>query len=578
MNGFKRTMTAVGTVVVLAAVGALTAPVASAAPGAGTKGASSPLAASAEQRAHMAGGPGAKKLTGQGPHASIFVRKDNAFIVYVDRDAGRPHRVEVRRAGTDKVVAVVDRLAEYYEESGDSLEPGRWWFQGDDQPLVLDQMADYELDVYTRDSQGKEVTTRNAGRSTYALDAKFEATTSQEEFSLDDLDTRVTGSVTAVHPRTGERLPLAGAMVRAYLGHGTADVVSDAQGKFATSVAALGSEPALYQGVVLASGDTEVRAQHPAKIRAQKTTLTLSSTGPLTARYGTNVPLRGTLTRRADDGTLKPAAGRTVVASPQPMTEIGNTNATVGADGAYTVSPRVLKPGSWKVSVDDSWVLGDGTRTATVTKITHTTKVVEEKLTATDKYGKLTISGKVTVDGYTTQQAPIELQYQNAWGGWTTRQKYVVPYNKTFTLTVSSPSGRTAAAWRVYTPGTSNIAASTGTKVIRQTRNQTALNGDRVSPRPVAKGQQLFVLATLTTTTTPGGNFGPYAGQKVRFYFRPDGSTEWKEMGTAVTRADGSVGKKFTAEKSGDWRIRFVDADAKHLASTGGTGRVTVTG
>ncbi|MER5487439.1 hypothetical protein ABT024_30090 [Streptomyces sp. NPDC002812] len=551
MNGFKKTMTAVGTAVVLTAVGALTAPAAGAAPGA---------------------------TMDYGTHAAIFARANNEFIVYADPSSGTPHRVEVRRAGTDKVVAVVDRLTEHYEESGDSLEPNRRWWQGDDQPLVLDEMGDYELDVYSRDSQGKELTSRNAGRSTYALDAEFEARTSQEEFSLDDLDTQVTGSVTAVHPRTGQRLPLAGAMVRAHLGEGKADVVSDAQGKFATSVAALGSESQLSQLVRLASGDTEVSVQHPARIRAQKTTLTLSSTAPLTARYGTNVPLRGTLTRRADDGTVKPAAGRHVIASDQPQSEAGATLGTAGADGGYTVSPRVVQPGSWQVSVRDSWLLGDGTRTATIAKVTHTTKVVEEKLVSTDKYGKLTISGKVVVDGITSQQAPIEMQYKNVYGRWSTRQTYVVPYNKTFTLTVSAPLNRQVVEWRVYTPGTTNIAPSTGTTTVRQTRNATAINGVRVRPRPVAKGQQLTVDGTLTTTATPGGNFAPYPGQKVRFSFRPDGSTVWKEMGTAVTRANGSVGKKFTAETSGEWRIRFVDADANHLASNGGEDHVYVIG
>ncbi|MET9854170.1 hypothetical protein ABZY57_14650 [Streptomyces sp. NPDC006450] len=577
MNSFKRTMTAVGTAVVLAAAGALVAPVAHAA-GAGSPGASSLSALPAEARASRTAVPGTKAEENPVADATAYPNAENEFIVSVgDRWETHPVRVEVRRAGTDKVVAVVDRLTKYSEESGDSLEPDRSWFQGDDQPLVLDTMTDYELDVYAEDRDGKELSRRNAGRFTHALDARFEARTSQQEFSLDDLDTQVTGSVTAVHPRTGERSPLAGARVRTRLGDGQADVVSDAQGKFATSVAAVGNENELAQWVYLARGETEVSVKHPARIRAQKSTLTLSSTAPLTARYGTGVPVRGTLTRRADDGTLKPAAGRGVAASEQPAAGAETAYAFAGADGSYILSPRVLRTGSWNVSVRDSWLLGDGTRTATVGKVTHTTKVVEEKLVAGDKYGKLTISGKVVVDGYTTQQAPIEIQYLTVFGTWSTRQSFVVPYNKTFTVTVGTPTKSTAKAWRVHTPGTTNIGPSTGTKAIHNTRAQTQVTDERFGPRPVATGQQLFVVGTLKTYT-PDRGFVAYPGQKVRFSFRPDGSTVWKEMGTAVTRDTGGVGKKFTAQTSGYWRIRFVDADAAHLTSTGMEGRIEVTG
>ncbi|WP_327253395.1 hypothetical protein [Streptomyces sp. NBC_01244] len=555
MNSFKRTMTAVGTAVVLTAVGAVTAP-----------------AASAAQRAVSASAPDTKALQSSVQDAYIRTR-GNQLVVYLNEGVNSyPYRVDVRRAGTDKVVAVVDDL-EAWEVNPDPAGPDQGYvYEGVNQPLVLDDMTDYELDVYAKDSQGNELTRRNAGRSTYAFDARIEAKSSQQEFSLDDLDTQVTGTVTAVHPRTGERLPLAGARVRARLGEGWADGVSDAQGKFSIPVAARGTEKTLPHTVSLADGDTELSVTAPAKIRAQKSTLTLSTTAPLTVRYGTGAPLRGKLTRRADDGTVKPAAGRTVAAS-----GIAQAQASTGADGSYTVSPRVLTTGPLNVSVDDAWLLGDGTRYATVTRITHTTMVVEEKVVATDRYGKLTISGTVRVDGYTTQQAPIEIQYKHYMGQWVTRQSFVVPFGKTFTVNVSPPSNQTTTQWRVHTPGTVNIGPSTGTVVLGPTRTLTRFSSVRVGPRPVAKGQQMFVAGTLSRKT-PSGEYAGYAGQKVRFYFRPDKSTVWQEMGTAVTRENGAVGKKFTAQTTGDWRIRFVDTDSGHLATTSSYQRLEVTG
>ncbi|MDD9378520.1 hypothetical protein M8Z33_18030 [Streptomyces sp. ZAF1911] len=561
MNSFKRTMTAVGTAVVIAAVGALAAPAAHAAPGV------APAALTAD--------PETKSVPATVEDASIRHQMNGQFHVEVERkDGSNPNlaRVEVRRAGTVKVLAVVDRFTDNYDNKGTSERwDDRSWWQGDAQPLVLDEMGDYELDVYDKNGGVR----RNAGRSTYAEQAQVEVKSSRQEFSLDALDTQVTGSVTAVHPRTGERLPLTGARLRARLGKGWADGVSDAQGRFSFSVSALGNEPSMYLSVDLASGYTKVSGYAPAKIRSQQAILTLTSTAPLTARYGTAVPVLGKLNRVADDGTVKPAAGQRVVAD-----GIARAEATTGPDGTYTLLPRVFKTGSVDVYVPGggSWVVGGGTRTATVGKITHTTKVVEEKLVATDKYGGLTFSGKVLVDGITGQQAPIQIQFQYAPGKWATRQSFTVPYNKTFTVKVTTPSSKYPSdGWRVYTPGTSNIGPSTGTKVLRQTRAQTQLTGERFGPRPVAKGQQLYVAAVLDKYTNTEG-FVPYAGQKVRYYFRPDGSTVWKEMGTSVSGANGAVSKKFTAQTSGHWRIRFVDADATHLASFSQEGRIEVKG
>ncbi|MCM1969145.1 hypothetical protein [Streptomyces sp. G1] len=561
MNSFKRTMTAVGTAVALAAVGVMTAPTANAA------------ATPAARQAALTSDPETKSVPVEVGDASIQQRANNRFVVHIEGGQNtRPYRVEVRRAGTDKIVAVVDSLT-YYDDYDEEMGYGtRHWYVGDKQPLVLDDMTDYELDVYARDHKGNELTRRNAGRSTYAIDARVEAASSRQEFSLDALTTQVTGTVTAIHPRTGERLPLTGARVRARLGDGWADGVSDAQGKFTTTVAALGTEKALTHTVALASGDTEVSVTAPSTIRAQKSLLTLTSTAPLTARYGTGVPVLGKLSRQADDGTVKPAAGQSVTAS-----GVGKGQATAGPDGSYTLLPPVFRTGSLNVAVGtSSWLIGDGTRTATVAKVTHTTKVVEEKLVSTDKYGKLTISGKVTVDGITGQQAPIEIQYQTSPGKWVTRQSFTVPYDKTFTVTVGTPSSYPSDGWRVYTPGTSNIGPSTGTKVLRQTRAETQISGMRFAPLQAVKGKQLSVSGVLRTSTPEG--LAPYAGQKVRYYFRPAGSTVWKEMGTSVSGAYGAVSMKFTAQTTGYWRIRFVDADATHLATTGREGRIEVIG
>ncbi|MCY0927335.1 hypothetical protein OTB20_14170 [Streptomyces sp. H27-H1] len=113
--------------------------------------------------------------------------------------------------------------------------------------------------------------------------------------------------------------------------------------------------------------------------------------------------------------------------------------------------------------------------------------------------------------------------------------------------------------------------------MIRPTRTETTVTDERFGPRPVAKGRQFYVSAVLNTYTRTRGSV-PCPGQKVRYYFRPDGSTVWQEMGTSVSLANGAVGKKFTAQAGGHWRIRFVDADAAHIVANGTEGRIEVTG
>ncbi|MFF3216671.1 hypothetical protein ACFYYB_39375 [Streptomyces sp. NPDC002886] len=568
MNRFKRTMTAVGTAVVLMATGAALATPATAAPAT-----AAPFG--------TAGDTGTKGLESAVPAATVHKTKDGRFIVSTswqryDGPDPTPVRVEVRRAGTDKVVAVIDRFTENFDDGGTSEGGDDWkWYEADDQPLVLDEMGDYELDVYAEDRNGKELSRRNAGRCTYALDARFQASSSRTEFSLDHLDTKVTGTVTAVHPRTGARLPLPGGKVRATLGEGAADAVSDAQGRFTVSVAALGTEEGLALTVRLTSGDTARSAKIPVTIKAQQAVLTLSTPGPFTVRYGTAVPLRGTVGRRAADGTVKAVAGVQVTAQDDGG---GGPSAlaVTGADGRFTLSPTIVRTGSWEVNAEEVWLTGGGTRTATVAKVTHTTKVVEEKLVSTTKYGKLTISGKVVVDGVTSQQAPVQIQYRSSSRHWVTAGSIVVPYGKTFTTTVSAPHGEPASTWRVYTPGTTTIGPSTGTRVIRQPRTATTLGAD-FGRRTVAKGEQLSLSGVLKTYDPVKGE-AAYGGQTVRFYFQPTGSAVWQEMGSAVSRADGSVSRKFTAQTSGVWRLRFIDADAAHLAATSGVSLIKVTG
>lgn len=95
--------------------------------------------------------------------------------------------------------------------------------------------------------------------------------------------------------------------------------------------------------------------------------------------------------------------------------------------------------------------------------------------------------------------------------------------------------------------------------------------------KPVCMGETMFVAGTLKAYGLSGYSHN-YPGRKVRSYFKPTGGTVWKEVGSSITRADGTFGAKFKAVSDGTWPVRHVDTDARHFASTSHTVYLDVRG
>lgn len=552
MKGFRTAMTVIGAAVALGIVGTAVAPVAA-------------IAAPAARAAVVVGAV---------PDAWVEVSNGTHFRVMVGDHNVAPTRVDVRPVGSDVVVATLDKFW-YESDTVGSEEPDTGWYAAHDE-LRLDGMGDYELDVYVPSDGGGVAGRKGAGRFTYALDPKLDVASDQKQFSLDDLDATATGSVTAVHPRTGERGPRAGALVSVQLGWGRSDVVSDSEGKLTTLVAAQGKESSLSLSARLEEGVQTPSAAQPVRIRPQQAALTLG--GPskgLTVRYGAEASFRGAITRVTDDGRTVAAAGRTAIAEPLKPGGLSASSVS-GADGTFAVGPRVTAAGSWKVSGQDPWLVKTPAHTATVVKVAHTTDVVEEKVVSTDRYRKMTISGKIVVDGVTTQKAPVEIQAKVGGGRWVTQKTLTVDYNKTFTTTVEVFAEFPSSPWRIYSPGTQNIGPSTAAD-LQPGRLQTRFERVRVGPKPVWKGETMFVAGTLKAYGLSHYSHN-YPGRKVRYYFKPTGGTVRKEMGSSITRADGTFGAKFKAVSDGTWRVRHVDTDAQHFASTSHTVYLDVRG
>lgn len=85
-------------------------------------------------------------------------------------------------------------------------------------------------------------------------------------------------------------------------------------------------------------------------------------------------------------------------------------------------------------------------------------------------------------------------------------------------------------------------------------RRETQIEGLKVA----REGNGVRVTGTLLRVG-PGGkvDYRPFAGQRVRIRFRPEGSSRWKTVGEAVTREDGWFSAKVRADGEGAWRAEY---------------------
>ncbi|MER5758973.1 hypothetical protein [Streptomyces sp. NPDC002082] len=446
-------------------------------------------------------------------------------------------------------------------------------------PLRLADLGQYTVDVEYQGTEGEPVLHKDEAALSYDLRPVFENVKNSNGVSLAKRDTVVSGDIKIQDPRDGSRKPFAGGTVTRRIGTVATPVTADAQGHFESKITLTGSEPVHQDHIDY--GWYHVHVDLAAELNGAKevsaTEVNVSTVGARitldsptqTGAYATRGKVSGTVTWKSPDGTYKPApAGMQI--------KVGPASATTDGSGRFTASPKFLDDKPWTVVEDSPWLSGSGPQvkvnTTAGTEFTGFTASVDKNKTVTVK--ARFDRGEIPAG---TSSLKVEVQHSaDGKTGWTTRKSLDVTTN---------PGANTPAYIESMLPypGAGHIRLRyAGTKVIhgwvtpavKVARTMTAITEFNASPEPVKRGRDITVTGKLTHADP---TWKPLAGQTVRYYFRPAGSTTWTYKTWDTTEADGTFSQTFGADMTGSWMARYEQTDATHFSAQSRVDEVIVT-
>ncbi|MCY0935161.1 hypothetical protein [Streptomyces sp. H34-S4] len=447
----------------------------------------------------------------------------------------------------------------------------------DSAPGKLDvKMGVYDLELVRNEGKSDEQVGINPGILNFAVNARFTSLTSSvSTVSYDHRSGVASGTLVAEDPNTHEVKPFAGADVDLYpTAVAPSKLTTDAAGRFTGPFGFYGNEPRTVLSARL-GGNWANSKEIALQVRKQTAKLTVKSPGAVaTGRYGAFLPVSGTLTRIAEDGTEQPVSGTpfsvtkdgcVVVTSSE---ECGNGHDNTRPDGSFEVDYRVLGNATMSVNVSSPWFDPVVPYRFSV-NATHTS-AFSGLQGSVDRFQRVTFTGKLVVNGGTVPvgtSAKLQFQYSTDKGKtWKFAGNFTTTYGATFTRTALQPAGE-STLWRLAHIYSGDVGP-TNSQPVSLGRQLTKITSDDVTPEGVRRGTSITAKGLLTQKT--GTLWKPHAGQTVRIYFKPatpDGT--WKQIGTATTLANGTFSKKFTAQQDGTWQMRYVDAPTTHYASNG---------
>ncbi|MEU6120412.1 hypothetical protein [Streptomyces sp. NPDC047123] len=423
-------------------------------------------------------------------------------------------------------------------------------------PVTLPAMGAYVIDVVAREGQPNEVVQRGTGYLNYGLNPKLTLSSNRPWISYDNANIKVSGSLVAEDPKTHEVKPFAGVGMyyRARESHGEGWVWTDEAGRFTSSE--YFDEYSTATTFEYMFDQQYESLSLPFRKQALKLKVD-APTGTVTAPYGSEIPVRGKVTRIADDGTEKPFATEL---------RIGASDTVVsGANGTFSQGYAVKQGGEVSVRTTDSnWFTAPAPHTFTLATPPRTSKLSDVQAKVS-KYREVTFTGKlgVTQGSYPAgTKATVSIDRRPTGGSWASTGTFEATYGASFSA--SSPKkADSGAEWRLRLvgPGVNGSTSKLG-------RTYTKIWNDGVSPEGVRKGTTLTAKGGLMRK--PGSTWRPYAGQKVRVWFKAaTAGSAWKELGSTKTLSDGSFSKKFTADRDGTWQMRYTDTVSTHYADYG---------
>ncbi|MEV0183790.1 hypothetical protein AB0I54_31560 [Streptomyces sp. NPDC050625] len=472
----------------------------------------------------------------------------------------------LRPVGSSESDAPVATITDFTHKYDYSSWDGTWASQ----PIHLDTLGDYTVDVEATDSSGETTVQQNAGTLHYQKQpviTGFAVTPTEPD--IEHKTVTATGDMVVRDPSTRDTVPLPGATVDVAFDNGSKDTptVTDDAGHFSASRETTGGwARAEYDGD-LGFFTTDVVDVWP---QAAPTRFVLDQSD-FHVTIGDKITVAGTLQYQYD-GEWKPLTGTPLEMDYKDCSTCSPVDTTTDANGRFSFerTPFGAAKNVYEIAILTS---------PFNPYIVHTTADVTVAVTATtkfssftaslDKYAEVTINGTLDVTGREGRNsANVDVQYSvNGKTGWTTQKTLKVIFGNDFSARLP---GYTDGYWRLHYAGstTEDIKGSISNS-LRRNRALTRVKDANASPEPVYKGRTITVKGVLQEHKVGATSWNAYGDKKVQILFRPKGKTTWYLMATVTTQSNGSFSKGFKAQQDGTWVPVYLYPDSKHFVGSG---------
>ncbi|WP_327137190.1 hypothetical protein OG585_21470 [Streptomyces sp. NBC_01340] len=467
-------------------------------------------------------------------------------------------------SGSDAPVATITDFTHTYDYSS---WDGTW----SSQPIHLDSLGDYTVDIEATDSSGETTVQQNAGTLHYQKQPVITGySVTPTEPDIEHKTVTAAGDMVVRDPSTRETVPLPGTTVDLTFDQNVdATAVTDDAGHFSASheTTAGGWTFAEYNGDLgfAASPWVDVRPKAaPTRFVLDKSSFHVTAndkfnvTGTLQYQSGTEwKPLSGVPLQMdyKDCTTCNPVQSTTDANGRFSFTKYayGSKNVFKVAFQPYPFNPFIQRTASADVTV----------------AVTATTKFTE--FTARlDEYAQLDVTGIADLVGRdTNDKIAVDIQYsRDGRTGWSTKKTVQTTNGSQFI--VEKLPGYTDGYWRLHYAGSTTKDIKGGVSgSLRRNRALTRIKDANASPEPVAKGRTITVKGVLQERKAGTTAWKAYGAKKVQILFRPKGKKTWYLMSTVTTKSNGSFSKGFKAQQDGTWVPVFLYPDSKHFVGDG---------
>ncbi|SDZ01313.1 hypothetical protein SAMN05216215_104269 [Saccharopolyspora shandongensis] len=358
---------------------------------------------------------------------------------------------------TGQDVAVIDDLTLH---SGTTTN-GVWRTP---QPLQLDQLGSYRVDVEATDTVGGFAPRRQAGRLTYLVDTELTLTADTTTVTYSRRTIRASGVLTGRWPDTREVKPVVGGTISVSNGWGgwSTNATTSADGSYRTAVEADNS--AFYEGMAFV--DATYASEGP-YLRATADPLQVTAT-PVKSRItaqvserridrGASVVLSGKLTWRSPELGWQPLADTGLgvgfcVTEDYCTTSVGYP--TTDAEGRFELTVTPWETGFYRIGYGSPDVfVSDAVGQADI--VVYQPVEFTDFTAARDPSGAVNASGHLQFDGHTPWPIPVQVQFRaSGTKAWTTVATAPnAEWDGTGYFFSATVADRPAGEWRAFYEG-----------------------------------------------------------------------------------------------------------------------------